>query len=152
MSYTLYNVIYSLDERSYRRPRRIAEQPYRGQRLLQGVSVAADLKDHRAGGEVLVVAILCQRYRPHEAGVGLAYRVLQIESKAQILPPVRVLESARVAPDEKHHLTCAHALLGGGGLVRHRIRAQRVPVQINDDLYTRVVCQIFFDSLAAAVI
>ena len=45
------------DERGYCGACGPAEQPYRGKRLLQGVAVAADLKDHRAGRELLIIAV-----------------------------------------------------------------------------------------------
>ena len=101
---------------------------------------------------MLIIAILCQSYRTHKARVALAHGVLQINCKAQILPPVRMLEAARVAADKQHYLTCAHALFGRRRLICHGIGAQSVAVQVNYDLYARILGEVFLDGLTASVI
>lgn len=82
----------------------------------------------------------------------MAYGVLKIYCEAQILPPVRMLEAARVAADKQHYLTCAHALFGRRRLICHGIGAQRVTVQVNYDFYARVLGKVLFYGFAASVI
>lgn len=63
-----------------------------------------------------------------------------------------MLKAARVAADKQHYLTCAHALFGRCRLICHGIGAQRVTVQVDYDLYARILGEVFLDGLAAPVV
>ena len=53
---------------------------------------------------MLIVALLYELYRAHECGISEVDSILQIQRERKIVPPVRMLKSAVVRPDEQHDL------------------------------------------------
>ena len=103
-------------------------------------------------GQVLVIPVGYELHRPHQARILTAHRLLQVQRKPQVLLLVGMLKAARVASDEYHDLGGANAVLIGLGLIGDLIRAQSVPVQVDDDPDTGIIGKISLNGLAAPVI
>ena len=95
---------------------------------------------------MLVKPLGAQIDRAHQAGIGAVEPVLQAGDVVQIAAPVRMGQAAVIRADDKHELRHGGAVDRAGGFVSLPVIGQnRIPVQVDDDLNGRILCECLLD-------